>query len=746
LHARPFLAGLLAAVLAACGEPAAPARGAAAPARAPAPPTVPPREPRALLLERVALDLDLHAGDADALYAASRRPLREGAPRAALTLLRAALEADPRHLESLLRIGRLFLAPYDDQDIELSTRMLTRAHEIAPDDPRVQRAWADLMLRLGRFEEAIEAADVALAEDPDNRDLHLVRGVSHYRCGRWVRAEDAFLDALGRDPDDPELRYLVWLARERQRRAGIEPRPQRVPDPWTPGAEIGDEPGATFVEVGARAGVDRVAGARGSAWGDLDGDGDLDLVAVGSWSVTSIYRNDGDGTFTDTVPKSALDGSAPAWCVTLGDVDDDGRLDVFLGREGWFGPADDALLHNRGGFSFEDVAREAGVADGRRSTFTASFEDADLDGDIDLYTANLFPSRHPRDTFFRNEGGLRFTDATEEAGLAREARSIGCAWGDVDDDGDPDLYVAHLGAPNRLMRNMTREESALRFVDVTDEAGVGPPLYGYVPWFWDPDADGDLDLFCTAFSLFHDVAVSEELGRAPNDALVAGHYVNDGTGCFENRARRAGLDRALGQMGGNFADYDADGHLDLMLANGGPEAHRFEPNVLFRARGDGTFVDVTAAAGVETIFKSHGITFADHDEDGDLDLYVPVGGGVPCDQAPARLYENQGHEHGWLLLDLEGRTSNRAAIGAVVDATVGARTTRLRVDGGSAFGSSSHLRLHLGLGEHEAADRLVVRWPASGTTQTFEDVPGRALYRIVEHADALERRPYGEAR
>ena len=192
--------------------------------------------------------------------------------------------------------------------------------------------------------------------------------------------------------------------------------------------------------------------------------------------------------------------------------------------------------------------------------------------------------------------------------------------------------------------------------------------------------------------------------------------------------------RALGTMSGAAADIDNDGWVDIYLGNGGPAMGRREPDTLYLNDGAGGFVDATEAAGLGHPGKSHGVTFADYDRDGDLDLYVPVGGAQPGDRWPNAFYRNEGFGNHWITIDLRGVRSNRDGIGARIRVTAGDLTQYAEVASGYSFGCSSSLTAEFGLGGRTRVDEIEVRWPGGGTDR-FSRLDADRFYTITEGGD-----------
>ena len=287
-----------------------------------------------------------------------------------------------------------------------------------------------------------------------------------------------------------------------------------------------------------------------AAWGDYDNDGDADLYVTNDGQANRLFRNEGDGTFTDATAVSGPVGDTgnstdAAW----GDYDSDGDLDLYVAN---YGQAN-RLFRNDGDGTFADVTGDSGPLGDTGNSNGVAWCDYDGDGDVDLYVVNYGQANR----LFRNEGDGTFTDATSVSGpVGDTGNGTDAAWGDYDNDGDLDLYVANDGQANRLFRNGGNGT----FTDVTDGSGpLGDPGNGTGAAWGDYDNDGDVDLYVT------------------NDGQPNRLYQNDGDGTFTDATGESG---PLGDPGSgtdaSWGDYDSDGDLDLCLANDG------EPNRLFR--------------------------------------------------------------------------------------------------------------------------------------------------------------------
>jgi tetratricopeptide (TPR) repeat protein len=592
---------------------------------------------------------------------------------------------------------------------------------------------AHAALLMGDYDEMVSYLDILIATPqypkPFRRFLLARRGLARFKQQRYDEAIDLIDRSLeGLSTPGLPFRWVLHLAHEAAGTPAAQRRNTFVfrQDLLRPrGADVFD-----FEDVAPRLGIDKRDGAGPSAWGDYDGDGDFDLFVTGADSYGVLYRNDGQ-SFTDVSREAGLFHVHTGFSATFADYDGDGHSDLHIGRDGWSGPMPNALYRNNGDGTFAEVTERAGVGH-PGSSFVCAWSDYDRDGDIDLAVANGITGGGDTNALYRNNGDGTFSDVTQRAGLTepRGTRTIGLAFGDYDLDGWPDLFVSGFMTVNRLYRN----QGDGTFVEVARQAGVASErdlTVGYVSFFIDYDNDLDLDILRTALAPWDDVL----LGLSDRwDALPAARrremlrhcpklYRNDGDGTFTEVGVQAGFVHPIGIMGTGVADVDNDGYLDAYFATGDPAIERMEPDRFYRNNGDGTFTDLTFAAGLGNVGKGHGVTFIDLDGDGDLEIYVPEGGFVHGDAWNNAFYVNrrQSGNH-WLHIDFEGRQSNREALDTKLFVRAGELQYLREVHNGEGFGSSNSPTVELGLGRARKVDRLEVRWP-SGAVQTFDDVP-----------------------
>ena len=513
-----------------------------------------------------------------------------------------------------------------------------------------------------------------------------------------------------------------------------------------------------FPDIAPELGLDTFNLCGGSIVDDFDNDGWLDIITSTSDPEGPItyYRNTGTGgtgAFEDVSTSSRIDQHFGGLNSIGADYDNDGDVDVLVLRGAWWfeqGRMTNSLLRNnidRGDATFTDVTEAAGLSEPALPTQAAAWGDIDNDGDLDLYIGNESRSEDPTSPhaypaqLFRNHGNGTFTDVALSAGVANFRYTKGAALGDFDNDGDLDLYVSNVG-PNRLYRN----EGDGTFVDVAAELGVEEPAgRSFAAWFFDYDNDGWLDLFVSAYDASIADVTRDTLGLT-HQAIRPRLYRNV-AGKFVDVSIQAGLDHAYLPMGANFGDLDHDGYLDIYLGTGDPDFQTLMPNVMLRNDRGARFQDVTTSGGFGHLQKGHGISFADLDNDGDQDIYHQLGGFYPGDRYGNAFFHNPGHGSRFLYLKLAGTESNRAGAGARIRLLVetrenpkGMREIHRAVGAVSSFGGSP-LRQEIGLGRASKIRKLEVWWPASGRRQSFEDVPMDRLILVRESSQEFEVLP-----
>ncbi|MDR3632443.1 MAG: CRTAC1 family protein, partial [Isosphaeraceae bacterium] len=486
-----------------------------------------------------------------------------------------------------------------------------------------------------------------------------------------------------------------------------------------------------FRDVGERVGVNRFNQAGGVVMEDFDNDGLLDM-AVTSFDATqriSLYHNKGDGTFEDRAESAGVADQLGGLFCSQTDYNNDGNMDIFIPRGAWLSIAiRPSLLRNNGDGTFTDVTGAAGLLDPVNSN-SAAWADYDNDGFLDLFICcEQQPNR-----LYHNMGDGTFEEVARRAGLRAMGQPFckGGVWFDFDNDRYPDLFVNNLNGIAALYHN-NRDGT---FTDATITMGINGPPRGFSCWAWDYDNDGWLDIFATCYDRTLKDVVKGLLGEPHGMASNALYRNLNGKG-FEDKTKEAGLDMVFATMGSNFADFDNDGFLDMYLGTGEPSLATLVPNRMFKNVAGKRFAEVTASSGTGHLQKGHGVACGDWDRDGDVDVFIEMGGAINGDKYHNVLFENPGQGNHWLTVKLVGKKTNRAAIGArikVVSAGPQPLTVRRDVTSGSSFGANA-LQQTIGLAKADRVATLQVDWPTSGTSQVFHDIAVDQAIEITEFA------------
>jgi enediyne biosynthesis protein E4 len=577
--------------------------------------------------------------------------------------------------------------------------------------------------------------------------------------------------------------------------AQMRPAPKGAPSPVT-----GTPLGVQFVDVAKEAGlnVEMIFGGEhrnkyllettgcGAAFFDYDQDDWVDIFLVNGWRlegfpkgkepVCHLFKNNRDGTFTDVTIKAGLARSGWGQACCVGDYNNDGWNDLFVSYYG-----QNSLFKNNGNGTFTDVTKEAGLLQDRlRWNSGCTFVDYDKDGHLDLFVGNyidldLKTTPLPEDAnctykgivvacgppgleggkniLYHNKGDGTFEDVSEKAGMwgTLGTYALSCGAADLDNTGWPNIYVANDSTSATYYVN----QKDGTFKDQAIEAGVayspdGKPQAGMGVSIGDYNRDGMLDIVKTNFA-------------GDTDSL----FLNLGDGSFDDRTYQAGLGintRLLG-WGVSFIDFDNDGWLDILVANGHvyPEvdgtqvdAAYAERKYLYRNLRQGQFEDVSliGGPGITTDAKARGFALGDFDNDGDLDAVVNCVNAFPqllrCDAGQdAAGGQNSVSKRSWVKIRLVGTKSNRTGIGARIKVvaqtgtgilagkTVPGLTQIEDVKSCNGYYSASDLRIHFGLGEAKKVDMVEIRWP-SGAVDTLKDLDVNRLYVVEEGGKILK--------
>ncbi len=570
--------------------------------------------------------------------------------------------------------------------------------------------------------------------------LPIQGGGIHKLTSGSEQAIELYKTILTKFPDDLQSRYLLNVAY-----MTLGKYPTEVPKQWLIESAVFSQNNTTSIilkDIAGKKGVDMNGISGGCVLEDFDNDGLLDIMAS-SYGLNDQMRymhQQKDGTFKTETVSSGLVGITGALNLIHADYNNDGFADIIALRGGWWGKKAAfpfSLIKNNGNNSFEDVTIEAGLYS-PGPTQTASWGDFNNDGWIDLFVAHEnFPSQ-----LFMNKRG-KFIDVSAKYGLNFTAYVKGCVWGDVNNDGFPDLYISTLNSSNKLFLNKPGAVRGERiFQDISKSAGVEEPMNSFPAWFFDFDNDGYQDIFVSGYDtkFFGDVggdAARQMLGLAPVGEKPR-LYHNNGNNTFTDVSAAYGADDVNYAMGCNFGDIDNDGWLDYYLGTGAPQYTAIVPNKLYRNISGKKFEDITYATNTGHIQKGHGVAFADIDNDGDQDIYEVIGGAVEGDDFRNVLFENSSVTgNHWIKLKLEGTRSNKSAIGA------GVRIKTKQADGsfqnsyhivstGGSFGSNP-LLISAGLGKATAIEEIEIKWPdGKHTPEIIKNVLMDTVIKIKE--------------
>jgi hypothetical protein len=527
--------------------------------------------------------------------------------------------------------------------------------------------------------------------------------------------------------------------------------------------DITEKAGITFKHVSSpekKYIVESMSG--GLALIDYDNDGYLDIYFVNSLTVdlvkskgktkSALYRNNGDGTFTDVSDKAGVADIGWGMGAVVGDYNNDGFDDLYVTCLGA-----NHLLKNNGNGTFTDVTQKAGVGDPRWSA-GAAFVDYDNDGNLDLFVSNYVafdfnnlpdfgkgklcqykgipvqcgPRGLPGDgdSLYHNNGNGTFTDVTKKAGVADPDGyyGMGVICSDFDGDGLVDIFVANDSTPNFLYHNNgdgTFKEVGFTSGTAVNENGSEQGSMGVA--VGDYDHDGRLDLFVTNFDDDYNTL-----------------YHNDGHGSFTDvsyAAKVAAVSLPYVGWGTKFFDYDNDGWLDLFVVNGHvyPQLPSYrQRNLVHKNNRDGTFTEVAEKLGAPFLEKrvGRGAAFGDLDNDGDVDVVINN-----LDGGPQLLRNDGGNANNSVLIKTIGVKSNRDGIGARVKVLAGDLIQTDEVRSGDSYLSQSDLRLHFGLEKRTKIDLIEVRWP-SGVVDRITDASVNKILTVKEGQGLVEKKDF----
>ena len=469
-------------------------------------------------------------------------------------------------------------------------------------------------------------------------------------------------------------------------------------------------------------------GLGGAVWFDYDRDGQIDLfLGNGPGLPNALFRNNGDGTFTDVAAAAGVAGGLGVTGAVAGDLDNDGDQErVAMGDGGFLSPTPAVIrvYRNDGDGTFTDVTAASGITLPETQT-SAALGDINNDGLLDLYitASGSIPLQvQYRNRLYLNEGNLAFTDISASAGVDTDLGACVTTFSDYDQDGWTDLFIGNCGnvqarpTPMELFRN----NGDLTFTEVASQAGIGG-----LPGLWmglahsDYDNDGDIDLFVS------NAGVAPPLGILPH-AL----FRNNGDGTFTNLALELGLDQLRWGWGSAMRDFDNDGWADLFFTGAFPSPFdptvfvgpngEGNPGVLWRNGQDGTWTDLSATLPYDFRHDySSGVAAGDFDADGFEDLVVMLTYLPPlANSGQPVLMRNAGNGNRWLKVRAIGTASNRDGVGARVQVSAGGVVQTQEIQAGSSLNSMHSQILGFGLGAETKGD-VDIRWPSGHRNRIY---------------------------
>ena len=620
----------------------------------------------------------------------------------------------------------------------------------AQDQSYFDRLLAISYIRLGEQENCI------INHSSASCILPIADGGVHTKTSGSEKAIVVLEDMLEKTPKDLELRWLLNISYQT-----LGKYPDEVPNEYLIPIEAFSSQSEIsvprFTDMATNLGVATRGLAGGSITEDFNNDGLLDILVTSSGFTETdqmrYYLNNGNGSFDDMTSQSGLDGLVGGLNCVQTDYNNDGFVDIFVMRGGWFGEwgkHPNSLLRNNGDNTFTDVTKESGMLS-FNPTQTSVWADFNNDGWVDVFIGNetTAPEGGPKRgavrnkiheaEFFLNKKDGTFANIAPSIGLRFTKLIKGATAIDANNDNLMDLYISIMGGQNKLLIN----QGGLKFADQTVNFKVPEPFVSFPVGSFDYNNDGFEDLFICGYSTSNNTlsfeTAYELLGNKPTAALPK-LYKNNGDGSFTDVTEETNMDHSIYGMGFNYGDLDNDGYLDIYFGTGDPSFESIIPNRMFKNIEGKYFEEVSFEGGFSNIQKGHGISWGDMDNDGDQDIYITMGGAHEGDIYQNQLLVNPTTGNSWINIQLSGKKSNRKAIGARVHiVTANDQHIYRTVSSGASFGGNSY-DLEIGLGATDEIKSLEVSWPATGKKQVFNNVAVNQHIEIIEADSEIKSR------
>jgi enediyne biosynthesis protein E4 len=446
-----------------------------------------------------------------------------------------------------------------------------------------------------------------------------------------------------------------------------------------------------FEDITLTSGIGTGGNNHSIAFGDYDNDGDLDLFIVkGNNEGNHLFQNTGDNYFLDVSYSAGIEHYGYGYHGMFGDYDNDGDLDIYVVNSN----SANFLYKNNGDESFVEIGIEAGVGD-KGDGRGAVFFDYNNDGYLDIYVTN---NSQQSNVLFKNNRDGTFSNMSVAAEVNDSGDGSGVAAGDIDNNGDLDLYITNFREhPDILYLN----NGDGTFTNISDAAGIETNYFGMCAAFADLDNDGYQDIFVTNYY-----------------NLCNKFYHNNGDGTFTESAQNFGLSETSNGRGISINDFDYDGNLDIYVANNGRNS--------FYLNNDFSFEDVALESNIADSGNTYGVSAGDINNDGFLDLFV-----VNWKSRTNSLYKNMANLNNWIIVKTQGTISNSNGIGARIEVVSGDLKQTREVTSGCGYLCQESLPVEFGLGSANRVDFIVVKWP-SGIVQEIANSPINQTITLVE--------------
>ena len=654
------------------------------------------------------------------------------------------LQANPNQLDAkIYYANQMTFMNYPDQGIQLLDQVindLKRMNQLNPKlDSVLNRMKAIAAIRLGEKDNCQQYHNAESCLMPFHKDAqHKVKTGSELAIELYTKLLELY----------PNDHTFIWLLNIAHMTLGTYP--EGVPKKFLlPVSKFKNEtafPKFQNISLENQTAINESAG--GVCVEDFDNDGYLDIIATGWASKESIQylHNDHSGKFSSWTEKAGLKGQMGGLHVVQADYNNDGWMDFLVMRGAWlFGQGlPNSLYKNNGDNTFTDVTIESGIFAVHPSQ-AAVFADFNNDGWLDLVIGNESkPGEDRKIEFYINQKNGKYKNEVLKTGLDFASLIKGICAGDINNDGWMDLYISRLNDYNMLFLNLGNQSDGIpKFEDISLNAGVLKPRESFACWMFDFNNDGWLDIYVNAYNTSLFGYTGEEFALAALNkkfrSEIPGLYINQKNNSFKDIASETDLNTPLFPMGCGFGDLDNDGFEDIYLGTGEPNLESIIPNKMFLNKGGTDLKDISYSGGFAHLQKGHGISFADFDCDGDQDIYAVMGGAYEGDRFPNAFFENPHQNNVFVSVRLKGEQSNRQGIGSRIKMTIKnakgeEKAFHRQMSHGSSFGSNPYVA-HFGFEQGAQLISCEVFWPIKYQWIKYDGLKLNQFYELSESND-----------